>query len=52
MNHVWLRLTDGRALDATADQFDPSLPPVYLGELLAIHHLIPDTKKAAPKDGL
>lgn len=42
MNHVWLRLPDGRALDATADQFnrlfpDLNLPPVYLGPPLSIH---------------
>jgi hypothetical protein len=30
-NHVFLRLPDGRILDATADQFD--LPCVYLGPL-------------------
>jgi hypothetical protein len=29
-NHVWLRLSDGRILDATADQFGK--PAVYLGE--------------------
>jgi hypothetical protein len=42
MNHIWLRLPDGRALDPTADQFnalfpDMNLPPVYLGPPLAIH---------------
>lgn len=42
MNHVWLLLADGRALDPTADQFnalfpDMNLPPVYLGPLLKIH---------------
>lgn len=42
MNHVWLRLPDGRALDATASQFnrlfpDLNLPEVYLGPPLAIH---------------
>lgn len=42
MNHIWLRLEDGRALDATADQFnrlfpDMALPPVYLGPPLPIH---------------
>ena len=30
INHVWLRLADGRVLDATADQFDRA--PIYLGE--------------------
>lgn len=29
-NHVWLRLPDGRVLDATADQFGRE--PIYLGE--------------------
>lgn len=46
MNHIWLRLADGRALDPTADQFnalfDLHLPPVYLGPPIAIH--------TAPKD--
>jgi hypothetical protein len=32
MEHVWLRLEDGRVLDPTADQFPLSLPPVYLGD--------------------
>ena len=31
MNHVFLRLADGRILDATADQF--GLDAVYLGDL-------------------
>lgn len=41
INHVWIRLADGRALDPTADQFNdyglPRLPPVYLGPPLKIH---------------
>lgn len=39
LNHFWLRLTDGRVLDPTADQFGDlfDLPPVYLGEPLQIH---------------
>lgn len=42
MNHVWLKLADGRALDPTADQFNGlfpamNLPPVYLGPPLEIH---------------
>lgn len=42
MNHVWILLEDGRALDPTADQFnrlfpEMKLPPVYLGPLLRIH---------------
>lgn len=40
-NHIWIRLADGRALDATADQFNEvfnlNYPPVYLGDLLNIH---------------
>lgn len=45
-NHFWIRLSDGRALDPTADQFPdeasgdefpPELPPVYLGPPLAFH---------------
>lgn len=38
--HWWIRLSDGRALDATADQFNDErkpLPPVYLGKPLDIH---------------
>jgi hypothetical protein len=38
LNHVWLRLSDGRALDPSADQFRLGLPPVYLGERLAAIH--------------
>lgn len=46
MNHIWLRLPDGRALDPTADQFNSlfpqmSLPAVYLGPPLAIHGATP-----------
>lgn len=46
MNHFWLKLADGRALDPTADQFnalfpDLKLPPVYLGEPIAIHGVLP-----------
>lgn len=40
MNHFWLKLDDGRALDPTADQFNRyglALPPVYLGKPLSIH---------------
>lgn len=42
MNHIWLRLPDGRALDPTADQFNRlfpamNLPAVYLGPPLSIH---------------
>jgi hypothetical protein len=42
MNHIWLRLADGRALDPTADQFNaygfqPVMPPVYLGPPMKYH---------------
>ena len=40
-NHIWIKLADGRALDATADQFnwagDSNMPPVYLGPPVNIH---------------
>jgi hypothetical protein len=36
-NHIWLLLPDGRVLDPTADQFDATLPVVYLGSPLALH---------------
>jgi hypothetical protein len=36
-HHVWLLLPDGRVLDPTADQFEATLPPVYLGPPLAMH---------------
>lgn len=37
INHVWLRLSDGRILDPTADQFGHGLPPVYLGPVPGIY---------------
>jgi hypothetical protein len=44
MNHIWIKLADGRALDPTADQFNSygfndieKLPDVYLGKPLPIH---------------
>jgi hypothetical protein len=44
INHFWIKMPDGRALDPTADQFntmfDLDLPPVYLGEPLNIHGAI------------
>lgn len=40
-NHFWIRLGDGRVLDATADQFNDygfdKMPPVYLGPPTAMH---------------
>lgn len=37
--HVFLRLADGRVLDASADQFGPAYPPVYLGPpIVKLHH--------------
>lgn len=42
INHFWLRLLDGRALDPTIDQFKKfmgkRLPKVYLGPPLPILH--------------
>lgn len=45
MNHVWLRLEDGRALDPTGDQFNaygfqPTMPAVYLGPPMKYHGVI------------
>jgi hypothetical protein len=41
VNHCWLRLPDGRALDPTADQFnyldDAKMPKVYLGPPTKYH---------------
>jgi hypothetical protein len=41
MNHVWIKLADGRALDPTLDQFNylfnESWPAVYLGEPTKYH---------------
>lgn len=42
MNHIWLRLSDGRALDPTLDQFNyyfpnENLPAVYLGTPTKYH---------------
>ncbi len=41
MNHIWIRLADGRALDPTLDQFNcwfnENLPPVYLGPPTKYH---------------
>lgn len=40
-NHVWIKLSDGRALDPTADQFNfpffKQYPPVYLGPPTELH---------------
>lgn len=35
--HVWLRLDDGRVLDATFDQFCSEAVPVYLGKPTEFH---------------
>lgn len=44
-NHIWLRLSDGRVLDPTADQFNyldgAKFPKVYLGPTTK-YHLMPD----------
>lgn len=55
LNHIWIRLADGRALDPTADQFNDlfpgyALPPVYLGEPLDIHADGLCAKYASPAD--
>jgi hypothetical protein len=48
INHFWLRLADGRALDPTADQFnnvdDAKLPAVYLGPPLTKYHKQKETR--------
>lgn len=45
MNHFWLRLADGRALDPTADQFNgydgKQRPAVYLGPPMPDIHPVP-----------
>jgi hypothetical protein len=46
-NHVWLLLPDGRVLDPTADQFDATLGPVYLGPKLAMHGKRPAKRRRA-----
>lgn len=39
IEHVWIRLADGRALDATFDQFCSEEPiKVYLGKPTEFHH--------------
>jgi hypothetical protein len=48
IEHYWIRLSDGRALDPTADQFNGELgtwPPVYLGEPDAKLHTPPTEGK-------
>jgi hypothetical protein len=47
-DHVWLALPDGRVLDPTADQFDASLGPVYLGPRLAMHRYTRRGKQRHP----
>lgn len=42
-NHVWLKLSDGRALDPTIDQFNSSerkFPKVYLGQPVPGIHIV------------
>lgn len=54
VNHIWIRLSDGRALDPTADQFEDyqyaalgletmSLPAVYLGPPIPAVHRWPES---------
>ncbi|RFB76630.1 hypothetical protein [Methylovirgula sp. 4M-Z18] len=40
VNHVWIKLADGRALDPNADQFNSEAkrwPAVYLGRRVELH---------------
>lgn len=37
INHVWIKLSDGRVLDPTVEQFDGDMPPVYLGPPTKYH---------------
>ena len=46
MNHVWLRLSDGRILDPTADQF--GLAPVYLGPVPIEYRKLMRNKRRRP----
>lgn len=50
MNHFWLRLADGRALDPTADQFNSydnkQRPPIYLGPPMPDIHPAPAPQPA------
>ncbi len=62
INHVWLRLPDGRILDPTADQFNIEgsvrMPKVYLGEVPDIYQRWMDEtaakakKRHVPRKGL
>lgn len=50
INHIWIRLRDGRILDPTADQFnrfflERKYPPVYLGPPRIIHKYIDKKSK-------
>jgi hypothetical protein len=52
VDHIWIRLADGRALDPTADQFSTSdfrYPPVYLGPPLSRLHS-PDKTPSSQND--
>lgn len=47
-NHVWIKLSDGRVLDPTADQFNSrrrKMPPIYLGKPTSLHRHTPPTKE-------
>jgi hypothetical protein len=47
LNHIWLKLKDGRALDPTLDQFNylfaEQFPKVYLGPPTKYHGASPST---------
>lgn len=48
-NHTWIKLADGRIIDATADQFkNPDgtrMPQVYIGELPDWYRESPNSKR-------
>jgi hypothetical protein len=39
VEHYWIKLADGRALDPTFDQFDTTKTTVYLGKPTEFHKL-------------
>lgn len=53
MNHIWILLSDGRALDPTLDQFnclfDEKFPEVYLGEPTKYHSLAPAERQTGDR---
>jgi hypothetical protein len=47
VKHYWIRLKDGRALDATFDQFGGN-DPIYLGEPTRFHESAENLRKPMP----